>query len=550
MPITTNDLLKVATTDRQREVVNSLALTGSQVKAAASLGMSHSSVHKTIQRLTGRLTDGVYSPASKTRTLVNDAKLDTSARLKQVKRHVSKKGASVYVITCAQNATPIHEAGMASLLGYCTHNGAELIVIPNRYHNATSQWTTKDESNEWWAGEIMPYLLDHRVELCKNLVILGDIRILPTASRPTSGMETFCGGKSVIIGHQKIEQVTIPSPQNSLPKVVATTGCITIDNYTDSKSGKKGEHHHTFGALVVEVDGDSFYMRQLNMDSDGSFYDLDKLYSGGKIKTGVRAAGLVLGDLHQRFVDPGVVSATFDAKNSIVNTIRPRAMVYHDVVDFYSQNHHHRGKPFTKLAKHIGRQSSVSNEINECAEFIDAKTRKGQRVIFAASNHPDAMVRWIDEADWKYDPENAVLYLETALMMARSVRMTTSGAAYDDPFVYWMRKKLKCVKQCLFPCRDESVQIEGIEVGMHGDKGSNGARGSIRNFGRMGVKSVIGHSHTPGVIDGVYQTGTSSALRLEYNSGPSSWMHCHCIIYPNGKRTLVNIINGQWRYGR
>jgi len=82
---------------------------------------------------------------------------------------------------------------------------------------------------------------------------------------------------------------------------------------------------------------------------------------------------------------------------------------------------------------------------------------------------------------------------------------------------------------------------------MHGDKGPNGSRGAIRGFGRIGVRSIIGHSHTPGVMDGVYQVGTSSRLRLEYSSGPSSWMHCHCVIYPNGKRSLIWIIDGEWR---
>jgi len=131
--------------------------------------------------------------------------------------------------------------------------------------------------------------------------------------------------------------------------------------------------------------------------------------------------------------------------------------------------------------------------------------------------------------------------------MAESAKMSESGASCLDPFVYWMREKLSCVDRCEFPVRDESVSIAGIECGMHGDKGPNGARGNIRSFGRIGVKSVIGHSHTPGVVDGVYQVGTSSRLRMEYNGGPSSWMHTHCAIYKNGKRSLLFIIKGKWR---
>jgi hypothetical protein len=83
---------------------------------------------------------------------------------------------------------------------------------------------------------------------------------------------------------------------------------------------------------------------------------------------------------------------------------------------------------------------------------------------------------------------------------------------------------------------------------MHGDRGPNGARGSIKNLRRIGVKSIIGHSHSPGIDEGCYQVGTSTSLvpRLQ-QSGPSSWLNTHCLVYANGKRTLINIINGEWR---
>jgi hypothetical protein len=94
---------------------------------------------------------------------------------------------------------------------------------------------------------------------------------------------------------------------------------------------------------------------------------------------------------------------------------------------------------------------------------------------------------------------------------------------------------------------DESFRIAGIECGMHGDRGPNGARGSRMNLRRIGVKSVVGHSHSPGIEEGCYQTGTSTHLRLEYNSGASSWLQAHVAIYLSGKRTLLNIIDGEWR---
>ena len=94
---------------------------------------------------------------------------------------------------------------------------------------------------------------------------------------------------------------------------------------------------------------------------------------------------------------------------------------------------------------------------------------------------------------------------------------------------------------------DESFTVKGVELGMHGHRGPNGARGTLKSFSSIGVKSVTGHSHTPGIEGGAYQTGTSTNLRLEYTQGPSSWLHSHVVIYANGKRSHINIIDGDFQ---
>lgn len=128
--------------------------------------------------------------------------------------------------------------------------------------------------------------------------------------------------------------------------------------------------------------------------------------------------------------------------------------------------------------------------------------------------------------------------------MARETRLEAGGAVYPSPFAYWLNRLAPEVRTLGL---NESFVIEGIECGMHGDIGPNGARGSIRNLRRIGIRSFVGHSHTPGIEEGCYQVGTSSRLKLEYNNGPSSWLNTHGLIYPSGKRTLINIIDGEWR---
>jgi hypothetical protein len=178
---------------------------------------------------------------------------------------------------------------------------------------------------------------------------------------------------------------------------------------------------------------------------------------------------------------------------------------------------------------------------------MDRTTPAGVENIVVASNHHEHFRRWVEECDPRADPKNLLLWAHTFTAMGDATRMTEGGAETLDPFAWWGAKLLKCIGRTRFLKRDESVRIAGIEVGYHGDQGLNGARGSLLSFNKIGAKTVTGHSHTPGIKEGAYAVGTSSRLRLEYNQGPSSWLQTHCVIYANGKRSLLTISNGRWR---
>ena len=63
-----------------------------------------------------------------------------------------------YIVTAAQNATPIHKGFWQSLQQAAKYYDAELVVIPGRYKNPTSQWTQGNDEHEWWDNEVLPYL--------------------------------------------------------------------------------------------------------------------------------------------------------------------------------------------------------------------------------------------------------------------------------------------------------------------------------------------------------------------------------------------------------
>ena len=450
-----------------------------------------------------------------------------------------------YLVTCAQNATPIHGPFWKSLLNCKDYYGAELAVIKSRYKNPTSVWTDKQEAIEWWAPEVGPYLFDGREIIAPSLVILGDIRTQLTAVNPVSGFESITGHRSGILGHPKLELRCIATPHHSLPKIMTTTGACTVENYTDSRAGKRGEFHHTLGATLIEIDGDVFHMRQINALKNGTFQDLRKKFTPEGVEDGPPIAALVMGDTHVDFVDPDVVRATFVGPDSMVSVLEPKSLVWHDLLDGFAVNPHSRLDPFALAVKQTGDRNNIQAEMERCAAFLDKYAPPDIENIIVPSNHNDWLSRWMDRTDWRQDPVNARFYLETALAMVENSKLTEKGVDKLDPFTYWLgrlakHQKIKCVGA------DKSHTIRGIEVGMHGHLGPNGSRGSLLNLSRLGVKSMFGHSHTPGIREGAVQIGTSSLLRRDFNVGPSSWMNTHGIIYDNGKRTLASIIKGAW----
>ena len=472
------------------------------------------------------------------------AGLDPKAT-KAVARAVRAAGTTdvLYVITAAQNATPVHEGFFGALKVYCEATGAKLLVIPYRYKNPTSHWSAQAKHDDWWAPELAPYLCDQRIDLNANLRLLGDIKMQPTAERPLQGLESVSAGMSAIIGHPKLELQTVPTPQQKMPKILTTTGAVTRRNYINAKAGKKAAFHHTFGACVVELDGKRFHMRQINAVESGSFIDLNTEYTphAGAIPAG-QALALVMGDTHQWFVDPAVVAATF-APVGIVDIVNPKTLVWHDVCDFYSRNHHHRYEPFVQFGKFFAGRDSVERELRDAFALVAARG-DGRTNVFVPSNHPDALARWVKETDPRTDPRNAVFWAETFTAMCKGTGWNPNGVGTIDPFTYW-GKQWHPDPNWIFLRRGESYQAGGIELGYHGDKGPGGSRGTRRQYAKMGTKSIIGHTHAPGIFEGCYQVGTSSYLNLPYMVGePSGWLHTHCVVYANGKRSLINIIDG------
>jgi hypothetical protein len=463
------------------------------------------------------------------------------------KRFTRSLDARRYIVTSAQNATAIDAPFFEALRVAAKHLNAELVVVPFRYKNPTSIWSQRQQSDEWWDPAVVPYLFNTRKKLNDNLVLCGDVKIQPTASAPLQGFEALTGAESCIFGHPKMAFESIPAPTGRFPKILSTTGAVTKKNYTDTKAGKLGAFHHFLGAVVVEIEGKQFHLRQVNADrEDGSFIDLDLKFSPKGVEPAPPALALVCGDTHARFTDPVVDEATF-GPGGIVETLNPRTVAFHDLFDGYSVNHHHGANPFIRAAKAKGKIGDVRAEVGHAVAFVAERTR-GRRAVIVPSNHDNFLNRWILATDWRFAGGNAKFLLVTAAAMLDSVEITPQGAKYADAFKWWV-DRLKGDAKITALEADQSFKVAGIECGMHGDHGPNGARATLSNLARIGAKSITGHAHSPAIREGHYRVGTSSPLKLEYTRGPSSWLNTHCVVYANGKRSLITIVDGKWRLG-
>lgn len=459
------------------------------------------------------------------------------------KRELRETQAFIY--TSAQNNTRVHAGFLASLRHCVRKFEAELIVVPYLYRNPTSPREALSDA-PWWDPLLVPYLWNVRHKVNKNLVCVADIPMQPTATEPLSGLEGMTGRESTIVGHPKLDLKTVATPGSKMAKLMTTTGACTVDtNYSKSKAGKKGEFHHTLGAVLVIVKGDQFWLFHLLANKNGEFTHLRDRFTPRGARRAPRPAAFVLGDAHVRTHDKAVDAARFGA-NGVVPYLKPRKLIWHDVDDGATHNPHERKDVFNRVARHHGKQDNIRAEVMESAKFVGDRTDKNCESIVVSSNHDDFLTRHIRDMDWKDDPENAEFYLETALAMVRGAKMSYEGAVYPSAFAYWL-KRLKLPRVRVLG-GDEHYSAAGILLSLHGHKGPNGSRGSPRNLRRIGVKGVSGHNHTPTITEGWWSAGTGSILNPTYVQGaPSSWLQADVVVHADGKRQFIFYVLGEWK---
>lgn len=452
---------------------------------------------------------------------------------------------SRYLVTWAQNATPVDPEFWRVLMATAEALGAELLVIPGRYKNPTSLWTASQQNAEWWAEEVRPYLWDVRHAFNDNLMLMADWKIQAAAGNPLERAEAVSMASSGLYGSPKIASKTIAIPGHKMAKLLMTSGACTQPNYSDTKIGKIAEFHHSLSCVLVEVkDAKRFFCRRLQFSKNTqSFIDLGIRYT---VKGAIRASrskALVQGDTHVERVDPRVDKATF-GEGGIVERTRPEFIVWHDLLNGHSVSPY--SDPVERIALWLAGQHNVKREVAGAIDWVRERTPKDAVSVIVLSNHNEWLKRWIFDTDWRtLGASNVEYYLQNALDMVRSARMTLNGPDYDDPFVAEFKKADLPNVKVLAP--GETFNIGDWTLGFHGHKAPGGARGSVKAFSRMGVKSITGHGHEPGEEEGARRTGTSTLLTQTYNrDAPSKQLNAHFDLNADEKAQMIVIAEGEF----
>lgn len=467
-----------------------------------------------------------------------DESLFTRKQFAEIRKEASKY--SRFVITTAVVEKPLHVGFYQAIKNYCQKNNALLLILP------CQDVANRSTLNDW---TLAPELHGERIvfdDLALNSkIFISSIGQSAKHINPLTGLGRIGqknGSMIVSSPKQALEYVQVTN-KRKIPRALMSTGAITkndykTDRYMSRRTSYIAENDHVVGALIVEIaDNKKFFFRQIQADLvTGSFADCGIKYKAdGKVEE-YSPQAIVLGDYHAGETDPVVKRTT----KEIIMATKPQDMILHDLFDGKSISHHDMNKPLVRAKKAMLNLLSLQNEVrfmnaelDEISDWVEGST------VIVKSNHDEVLQRYLVEGRYVKDDNNHYYALDLAKKYLEG----------RDPLQYASEEieKLKNREKIIWLQREQEYMIGNVECGSHGD----GWGVSMQSLEKALGNAVVGHSHTAGIWRGIFRVGTSTKLQQDYNiGGLSNWTHTHCLVYANGQRQLINIINGEWRLER
>lgn len=443
-----------------------------------------------------------------------------------------------FIITTAVQGKEVNKEFANSIRNYARRNNALVLVLPcedvvSRGKKAKSIDLSPDISD--FKVVFKDTYINKNLCLCAIKVSAKQINSLTGLDRLTVQRQS-----SIIVASPKVFLRYVPNMHYDIPPALMTTGAVTVNNYdTDKYMSKRtstlAESDHAYGAIIVEVEDESiFHFRHVQASPYNSITDMGVDYLPDGSVCYMDKTVMIMGDSHTGYHDKDLHETVMVAAlHSGVDTI-----FLHDIFNATSVTHHDKGKGITRAVKALENRLSLELECEAVKNYLDDILQYDMDVYVVSSNHDNHLLRYLESGDYVNDPMNYKLSLKLALAAVNGWNplqyAIENELDYRQDRVHWLSE-------------DESCRVYGVEVGVHGDRGANGSRGSLQVFERGLGNCVTAHTHSAAIIRNAFCVGTVGLMDQGYNKGLSSWTHTCCLIYANGTKQLVNFIPNKER---
>lgn len=449
-------------------------------------------------------------------------------RMKNSQKSIIGKGGTLkmkYIITNIQYNAGVHMQFLQNILAFAeVHGVTELLTFVQNGQYKDDDWI---DPRVFEGG----FATVDSVTLNNNLR-LKDMRIPAQQINPMTGLTAkLPRDSSYILPSAKIRYLSVANT-SSKPRAMMTTGNLTKPNYKlHTAQGRKAEEQHQYGFVFVEVkNGRIFSTYQVEATKNGNFYYMDEYYRNGEVSK-VQPEAIIFGDIHIGDTNQKALKASV----SLVERLKPKRVVLHDLFNGHSINPHEKGHLLSELKSLQASRDSLDRELKQVYDFVVQIARRFPEVNFlvAESNHDIFLERYLDNKEFINHPQNFLHAIKMIPLILEGKKPTLRIGLElfgDIPANFHFARV------------DEEHRVRGVELGYHGHNGVNGSRGTSSSFDRYNLKMITAHEHSAKLYANGMVVGTLTNLKLPYTKGAGSWMHANGILYSDGKYGLLPIV--------
>lgn len=449
---------------------------------------------------------------------------------KQVK---AEKKYKYEIIVGVQNSAKVNKALHENIVSFAKRYEAKITYIPLKDHNQSFASQTVDFD---------PYLTKQGIEITKqyrindNLIAM-DAQLLPQALNPLTGIHRLGSNStksnpfnksSVIVSHPKLDLELVETGFETHPRLICTTGVITNPKYLPNmRTGVLAKANHKLGFVFIKKHSNNiFNLVQIEADSNGSFYHNGFHYVNGK-KPVKSDNHVVLGDTHGIEIHPKLITEL----PKIFSNLNPCLIFDNDSFNGTSVNGHESKNHISRHNTWKQQGLSVEKEIIETIK-IESKIYSNRQVVKIPSNHCEWIDRRLEEGEYTKDPINTLVMHELAILKLKNPESNTLENLYS---LYEHKLNLT------FPVRNKHIKSFGNFI-HHGDIGRSGSKGNIKTFDATLGGSISGHTHKAARFGNAMDVAHLTYGKQGYKKGLNGWAMAYGIVYPNGSKELMLII--------